>query len=245
MKLAAMQPYFFPYLGQFDLLNMADMWIAYDPAQFIRHGWVNRNRVLHPTSGWQYIIVPVKKHSRITPINQIEIAGGAWKTQIFKQLQHYRIDAPFYGQVIRFLEEVFAEDETSLAKLNSTLFRKTARRLGIQTPVYIFSELGRSIEPARGPENLALEICRAVGASEYINSPGGVHLYSPERFVEHGVRLTIQTFTTMPYSCGRFQFEPNLSIIDVMMWNSPEQIKHYLDTFRLNTGNNRHGDFHA
>lgn len=233
MKLAAMQPYFFPYLGHFDLLNQADVWIVYDAAQYIRHGWVNRNRVLHPASGWWYITVPVKKHPLKTPINQIAIASTDWKAQVFKRLEHYHMDAPFYGEVIGFLEEGFSGDEISLAKLNAVLFRATASRLGIQTPIYVFSEMGLSIEPAGGAEGLALALCRAVGAAEFINPPGGVNLYSPEKFAEQGIKLTIQSFTNMIYTCGRFQFIPGLSIIDVMMWNSTERIKNYLDTFRL------------
>jgi hypothetical protein len=106
--IAAMQPYFFPYLGHFDLLNMADLWIVYDPSQYIRHGWVNRNRTLHPTSGWQYITVPLKKHPYTTPINQIEISDDdGWIVKIFRRLEHYRMDAPYYSQVIRFLEDSF------------------------------------------------------------------------------------------------------------------------------------------
>ena len=232
MKLAAMQPYFFPYLGQFDLLNKVDMWIAYDPAQYIRHGWVNRNRVLHPTSGWQYIVVPLKKHPHTIPINQMEIADFNWKPQIFKQLQHYHMDAPFYAQVIHFLEGVFSVEEANLSRLNVALFRATACLLGIQTPIHMFSEMGLSIS-ASGPEGLALAICRAIGASEYNNPPGGADLYSPAGFSGNGIKLTIQSFTPMTYPCGRFEFIPNLSIIDVMMWNSPQQIKHYLEASRL------------
>jgi hypothetical protein len=241
MKLAVMQPYFFPYLGQFDLLNHVDEWIAYDSAQYIRHGWVNRNRVLHPTSGWQYITVPLKKHPYTTPINQTEITSEAWKGQIFKQLQHYHMDAPYYKEVICFLEDGLAAEETSLAALNVALFRKTARRLGIETPIEIFSEMDLPMEPLRGPENLALAICRAAGANEYINPPGGANLYSPASFIRHGIKLTIQSFTPMPYSCGRFEFIPNLSVVDVMMWNSSEAIKYYLDTFRLIERNDKHG----
>lgn len=241
MKLAANQPYFFPYLGQFDLLNRADVWIAYDVAQYIRHGWVNRNRVLHPSSGWQYISVPLKKHSYTTPINQIEIAGDDWKKEIFKRLDHYHMEAPFYKEVIRLLEEGFSEAESNLAKLNARLFRLTARRLGIQTPIHVFSEMGWSLS-ASGPQNLALELCRAVGASEYFNPAGGAHLYSARDFAEKGVQLTIQSFSPMMYSCGRFEFVPDLSIIDVMMWNSPEQIKHYLDAFRAERSEARQED---
>jgi len=228
-----MQPYFFPYLGHFDLINQADVWIVYDAAQHIRHGWVNRNRVLHHTSSWQYILLPLKKHPYTTPINQIEISSDLdWKTRLLRQLEHYHMDAPYYAQVIGFLEECLSTPENNLARFNTELFRKTCLRLGIDKPIHVFSEMNLAMEPAQGPEDLALGICQAAGASEYINPPGGAGLYNAERFAEHGIKLTIQSFTNMVYDCGRFQFEPDLSIIDVMMWNSPEQIKHYLETFR-------------
>jgi hypothetical protein len=233
MKLAAMQPYFFPYLGMFDLLNQVDVWIAYDPGQYIRHGWVNRNRVLHPVAGWQYITLPLQQHSHSAAINALYISGENWKGEIFKRLDHYHMDAPYYHQVIHFLQDGLSSGETNLARLNVALFRATARRLGISTPIYVFSEMGISLGAARGPEDLALAITQAMHASEYVNPPGGKCMYSPSKFSANGLKLTIQSFTPMMYSCGRFQFEPNLSIIDLMMWNSPEQIKHYLDTFRL------------
>ena len=89
MVLGIMQPYFFPYLGYFDLINRCDKWIVFDTPQYIRHGWINRNRILHPQQGWQYIIVPVKKHKRDTPINQIEIVPPAlWSPRILGQLMH-------------------------------------------------------------------------------------------------------------------------------------------------------------
>jgi hypothetical protein len=234
VKLAAMQPYFFPYLGHFDLANQADMWIVYDVAQYIRHGWVNRNRVLHPTSGWQYIVVPVRKHRYTAPINQIEIVSEIdWKTSIFRKLQHYHMDAPCYSEVIRFLGDCFSGSECNLARLNVDLFRRTCRCLGIGTPIHVVSEMNLTLAPAHGPEELALSLCQAVGASEYINPPGGAALYNADRFVERGITLTIQSFENMPYDCGRFRYEPALSIIDVMMWNSPGRIKHYLETWRL------------
>lgn len=233
MKLAAMQPYFFPYLGHFDLINQADMWIAYDVAQYIRHGWVNRNRVLHPASGWWYITVPVRRHHYTTPINQIEISDKFdWQARLFRQLDHYHTDAPYYAEVISFLKTCFADSEHNLARFNVELFRNTCRRLGIDKPIYVFSEMHLSIDQHRNPQDLALCICLAMGANEYINPPGGAELYDAALFHEHGIQLTIQSFTNMPYTCGRFQYEPALSIIDVMMWNSPEQIKHHLDTFR-------------
>ena len=91
-----MQPYFFPYLGYFHLINSVDEWIIFDTPQYIRHGWVNRNRILHPKSGWLYITVPLVKHPQNTPINEIKIANQKdWKRLILAQLNHYK-KIPFY-----------------------------------------------------------------------------------------------------------------------------------------------------
>jgi hypothetical protein len=230
MRLAVMQPYFFPYLGQFDLINRADMWIVYDVAQYIRHGWVNRNRVLHPASGWQYVIVPLKKHPHTALINRLEISTDVdWQTRVFRQLQHYRTDAPYYSEVIGFLEECLTDPEHNLARLNIKTLRLVCQRLGITTPIHVFSEMDLAVETGHGPQAVALGICRAVGASEYINPPGGVGLYNAAEFAAQGIQLTIQSFMPLVYACGRYQYEPALSIIDVMMWNSVDTIKHYLD----------------
>ena len=233
MILAAMQPYFFPYLGQFDLLAQADLWLAYDQAQFIRHGWVNRNRVLHPSTGWQYISVPLKKHPYTIPICEVEISPlYDWREDLFKRLGHYRKEAPYYRQVIAFLEELLAPPEENLSRLNVALFRAVAKLLEISTPIVVFSQMGLGITPEHGPENLAMQLCHAIGADEFINPPGGAALYDPARLASNGIRLRIQSFSNMTYPCGRYPFEPALSILDVLMWNTVEQVRQYLDLSR-------------
>jgi hypothetical protein len=234
MKLAVMQPYFLPYLGYFDLANSVDSWIVYDASQYIRRGWMNRNRVLHPASGWQYITAPVKKHRLGTPIHQIEVATGVeWKTRLFRQLEHYRVNAPHYDAVISLLKDALAESDPRLARLDTCLFQRTCQGLGITTPIRVFSEMNLPIGPVQSAEELALAICRAVGATEYINRPGGAGQFLEANFARQGIKLTIQSFTNMVYPCGRYRFEPDMSIVDTLMWNPPEAIKRHLDTFRM------------
>ena len=80
MKLGIMQPYFFPYLGYFDLINYSNRWIIFDTVQYIRHGWINRNRILKPGEDWQYISVPLVKHQREILIKDVEISANQdWK----------------------------------------------------------------------------------------------------------------------------------------------------------------------
>lgn len=147
------------------------------------------------------------------------------------------MDAPYYAQVIRLLKECFADSEDDLMRLNARLLRVICKQLGIETPIFMFSEMNLPIAPVQTINDLALEISRVVGASEYVNRPGGAELFDETTFSENGVKLTIQSFTNMVYDCSRFKFEPGLSLIDVMMWNSCEKIKHYLDTFRESESN--------
>ena len=236
MKLGIMQPYFFPYLGYFDLINQADAWIAFDTPQYMRHQWVNRNRILHPNSGWQYITVPIKKHRQQIPINLVEIANSAWHGRILRQLQHYKNKAPYYQQVIDFLSACFAETSPNLSATNILLLQKTCQHLAITTPIHTFSQMNLMLEDEiKAPGDWALSIAQAVGAAEYINPPGGAELFDAPAFQKNRIKLTIQAFTHMVYTCQPYEFEPGLSIIDVMMWNSRESIKHYLDTFRQTT----------
>src|SRR5665648_86327 len=91
MKVGIMQPYFFPYLGYFSLIKNTEQFILFDPVQFIKHGWIERNRILKPQGDWQYISVPLVKHSRDTIIKDIQISNtNDWKQTIFAQLVHYK-----------------------------------------------------------------------------------------------------------------------------------------------------------
>jgi hypothetical protein len=189
---------------------------------------------LHPSSGWQYIVVPLKKHHYTTPINQVEILNSTdWTGLILRQLGHYKKNAPYYAQVIAFLEDCFSDSEEKLAELNTKLFQKTCSYLGIDKPIRGYSKMNLTLKgPVNSPGDWGLRIAQSAGASEFINRPGGAAFLDENSFLEHGIKLTIQSFTNMTYDCGRYKFEPDMSIIDVMMWNSCEQIKHYLDTFR-------------
>ena len=233
MKLALMQPYFFPYLGYLDLIYQSDLFVIFDTAQYIRRGWVNRNRVLHQKQGWQYITVPVKKHSRDTSIQRIEIIDGdAWREKILGQLQHYKRYAPFFPKVNELIKDSLYSEETSLARLNVKSLSLVCTYLEIPFNFKYFSELNVSLGPIEGPSDWALRLSEALGADEYINPPSGTALYDPSRFNARGIKLTIRHLPPMYYDCKNYEFIPSLSIIDVMMWNEPEKIRAYLELHR-------------
>jgi hypothetical protein len=233
MKLGLMQPYFFPYLGYFDLIYQTDLWIVFDTVQYIRRGWMNRNRVLHPHQGWQYITVPVRKHPRHTPIRAIRIADDLpWRQKIMGQLQHYRKHAPYFSQTMDLVTSCLESHETSLARLNVRCLQRVCEYLDLDFNVRFLSEMNLQLGPINAPDDWALQIALALGAEEYVNPPGGEGLYDAQKFADAGVKLTIRHLPPMEYACPGYEFIPNLSIIDVLMWNDPAQVRAHLERHR-------------
>jgi len=229
MKLGIMQPYLVPYPGYFELIHRCDEWIVFDTAQYIRHGWVNRNRILHPTEGWQYWGVPVNKHSRDTPIQEVRISSHTnWRERMLGQLAHYQNKAPFFTDVYRLVSEALQPSFESLARLDIHLLEHCCRYLGISFKYRVLSAMDIPLPHISQPGDWALEISSALGASEYLNPPGGQALFSPAAFESRGIKLTLQKPRPLIYPTPGYQFVPDLSILDAMMWCSPKVISQYL-----------------
>jgi hypothetical protein len=231
--LGIMQPYFFPYLGYFDLINCSDRWIVFDTVQYIRHGWVNRNRIHHPQNGDLYILVPLKKQPRETVIKDVIIADDQdWRSKILGQFNHYRKTAPYFAQTAAFLEDCLSIREPSLSRLNGMILEKTCARLGIPFQFQYYSEVNLQIGEVAGPGDWALRIAQALEAREYVNPPGGVDLFDPEKFKAANIQLTIRSIPAFEYPTRGYPYIPDLSILAVMAFNTPEQIKAFLDRQR-------------
>jgi hypothetical protein len=237
MKLGIMQPYFFPYLGYFYLLHSVDLFIVYDTVQFIKQGWINRNRILHPNkSGWQYISAPLDRasfHSSYqTPIMDVKIANSRqWKQHVLGQLEHYKKAAPFANETMEFVKECLAEDVASISKLDVSILGQCSKLLKLNFQYRYCSELEIALDPQHSAEERVLDLCEYFGAEEYVNLPGGLNLYHSEKFKNRNIKLTIQNLPTYIYDTNPYTFEPNLSIIDLLMWKRPEDIDRYLEDY--------------
>jgi hypothetical protein len=235
MKVAIMQPYFFPYLGYFDQIHNVDLFVIYDTVQYIKQGWINRNRILHPgRSGWCYIIVPMDSksfnHSYKTNIVDVKISKNEpWKEHIVAQLAHYRKTAPYFRETDEFVKECLEIEQSFISKFNAYILQKCADLIGINFQYEFCSNLNVKLDEERTAEQRILDICQSLGATEYVNLPGGVDLYHPYAFERRGIKLTFRKLPLLTYPTGHYTFEPNLSIIDVLMWNRSEDIKRYLD----------------
>jgi len=163
MRLGIMQPYFLPYIGYFDLVYRTDRWVVFDTVQYIRHGWVNRNRILHPKKGWLYITVPTEKHSRDTPICEVRIReDGRWRDKILGQLQHYKRKAPYFQSVYDLVASCMQDNGGSLAELNVSGLVRVCSYLGIPLNHSVFSRMDLELGPIEGPGDWALRISESM-----------------------------------------------------------------------------------
>jgi hypothetical protein len=235
MKLGIMQPYFFPYLGYFDLINQCDQWLVFDIVSYSHKSWMNRNRILKPTHGWQYISLPIeKKHSGM--LIQDTIVKDVEKTQqrILAQLVHYKKKAPFYNEVYQLVINSFQyRHSNSLVDINISAMQEVCHYLAIPFKYNVCSSMNMTLPDIHDPGHWALEIATLQGANAYINASGGKQLFNPDEYKKRGIELYFTEMSAFNYTCQGYDFIPNLSIIDVMMWNAPEKISSYLHSLRI------------
>ncbi len=221
-----MQPYFFPYMGHFSLIASVDKWIVFDVTQYTPKTWMNRNRILHPKTGWQYVTVPLANSSisiRTSEAKVLDLAEA--KKSIIGKLTHYKKNAPYFYAVNKIIQRAFDScSDDSLVSLNVSALNSVCEYLQIPFSYQIASELALHYPSDLGPGDWAPYICEVLGATEYVNPAGGKALFDTSVFQQRGVSLFFAEFEEFRYVTTPYIYEPSLSIIDVMMWNSPEDI---------------------
>ncbi|MEY8283637.1 WbqC family protein [Lachnospiraceae bacterium 50-23] len=236
MKVGIMQPYFFPYIGYYSLIDQVDKFILLGDVQFIRHGWIERNRILRPDEGWQYISVPLEKHSQQASIDSICIRNKErWKEKIYGQLSMYKW-APYYKKVLDLMKTCIEPEQRTITELNRHSLSASCEYLEIDTPIVLFSEMNLAIEAPGSADEWALNICNAMPerVEEYWNPPGGKAFFDISKYENEGIRVRFQKMTDCRYRQGRRQvFEPWLSIVDVMMFNNVFEIKDMMKNFEF------------
>lgn len=229
-RVGIMQPYFFPYLGHFSLIANVDRWIVFDLAQYTPKSWMNRNRVLHPSNGWMYVTAPVQGSSRSKRINEVVLhtANDALRSLI-GSLAHYKRKARFYDEVLALVCTAFSTRQgDTLVDIDTAALVAVADYLGLRFEYDICSELGLDLENVAHPGEWALRIARGVGAREYLNPLGGSHLFRADDFQAAGIALRFLDMPPFRYDPAPYQYVPNLSVLDVLMWNNPSEIRNFV-----------------
>jgi len=215
MRLAIMQPYLFPYVGYYGLINAVDKFVFYDDVSFIKNGWINRNRILLNGKP-HYLTVPLLAASSHKSICSTQIQPHlTWQRQCFELLRHAYIRAPHFETTLELIKSVFGEEDNSIAAIARKSVMMTSKALSIDTE-FVLSSSFYSNHHLSGLDRV-IDICIREGASEYINLPGGRHLYQEADFSAHGIQLSFMDVCFTSYPQSSTPFVPGLSVIDPLM----------------------------
>jgi len=227
MRIGIMQPYFLPYIGYFQLIASVDQFILYDNIKYTKKGWINRNRFLQNGKDEMFSL-SLRKDSDFLDICERELAADFDGEKLLQKIRGAYLRAPYFEQTYPLIERVIRYSEPNLFLFLQHSIKQVCAQLGITTKITTSSEVEINHQ-LRGQVRV-LELCKALDATCYINTMGGIDLYSKKNFQERGIELKF--IKSKPFNYAQFenQFIPWLSIIDVMMFNPPSAIQNRLKT---------------
>lgn len=233
MKLAIMQPYFFPYLGYYQLMESVDKFVIYDDVSYIKNGWINRNRILSNGSS-HYITIPVSGGSCNNNINTVKI--DKTKKNIIKKTittieQSYK-KAIYFDEVYSVIRDVLLDDYEFISEMSVASLLAIKEQLGISTEIVLTSAEYKNNNLAA--QERVVDINIKEKATMYINAEGGQALYDSQTFKKNGVTLKFIVPHLTPYNqIDIIDFVPALSIIDVAMNNGWAKTKMLINSYEL------------
>lgn len=232
MRCAIMQPYVFPYIGYFQLITAADKFVFYDDVNFIKGGWINRNNILINNEK-KLISFPCIKASPNKQINQVKINTGSKEyTKMLKTIALNYKKAPFFSDVYALIHRVLTSNYINIGMFAQQSIVEVLRYLDIEKEFLTSSESFAETKRMSKADRL-ISICKDLDSVHYINTIGGQAIYQKEYFQANGIKLSFLKSNAGSYAQFRENFVPNLSIIDVLMFNSVKAIHEMLNKYEL------------
>lgn len=235
MKIAVMQPYIFPYIGYWQLINAVEKFVILDDVNYIVRGYINRNCILLNGKPYRFTI-PIEKASQNKLIMETRLNFTQDKKRDFLLTVHNAyMKAPNYDSVMPLIESIINNKERELTAFIKFSFEKIMEYLNIQTEILCSSKIKKG-QGLKGEERI-IEICKKLGADVYVNPCGGRKLYQKEKFKKENIELLfLDTCTNeIVYRQNQETFEKNLSIIDILFFNKIDDIRFFLDRYCLNS----------
>jgi len=235
MKVAIMQPYFLPYIGYFQLINAVDKFIIYDDVNYIKQGWINKNNILVQSKSFSFTI-PLESPSSYTKIKDIKVSNKqyeTWKRKIILTIQQNYKKAPYFFQSFDLVSDILNQyiEGISISEFNYLSLKKIVIYLNINTKIIQTSAVYNNCN-LKGQDRI-IDICIKENVSTYINPIGGIELYDKSDFKKENIDLNFIKTDNIEYKQLGEDFVPWLSILDVLMFNSIDEIKNLLNKFTL------------
>ena len=233
MSVAMMQPYLFPYLGYFQLLNAVDVFIFADDVNFIKGGFIHRNKILFQNEEY-YITVPCEKKSQNKLINEVCLSKKTkgYPDNILLTIKQAYAKAPFFTDVFPIIESIFNSGIDNISTIAAASVESVSKYLELNVD-FKFSSV--SFNHTKGQERSIrlINITKDLGGTTYINPIGGANIYNKEYFESQGIKLDFLESEAITYPQFNDKFIPRLSIIDVLMFNSREDVNKLLNKYRI------------
>lgn len=230
MKIGIMQPYFWPYLGYFQLLHAVDQYVIYDKIKYTKRGWINRNRYLCSGKA-RYFTIPIAKDADELDICERRVADHFDRRKLKAQIQAAYCKAPYFQEIFPLFCACVDCLEENLFQFLFYSIKTIVSYLEIDTKIIISSELQIGHE-TRGKEKV-LAICHKLHADTYINPVGGKSLYRKQDFMQEGMQLYFLEMKEFTYPQFGETFVENLSILDLLMFCSKKEVIRLLEQYRL------------
>lgn len=233
MKLAIMQPYFMPYIGYFQLINLVDKFVFYDDVTFIKQGWINRNQILINDQA-KLFSVPLSNASSHTLIKDVlisDIRYEKWKKSFLSTIMFNYKKAKNYEIVEALIERILLTPPKTISDLAIKSVIEISNYLDLDTEFDVSSKNYGNAHLSG--QDRVLDICQKENANTYINPIGGIQLYSKDIFSERKIELMFLSAHKTIYKQLSSDFIPFLSIIDVLMFNDKKQVLEMLNDFEL------------
>lgn len=231
MKLGIMQPYFFPYIGYWQLINEVDKYIVLDDVTFIKQGYINRNNILSQNKGLKInILVDGISSNKLICDHELN-KHPKWRKKLLSTFRQNYSKAPYFDEIFPLVESCVLYEDSNLANYLFFQISTIAEYLGIDTEIVLNSKNVQKCEYTA--QSRILEMAKEEKATTYINAIGGQELYSKELFKNNGIELKFLETKSINYKQFGDEFIPSLSIIDILMFNSLEEVKQLLNKKEL------------
>lgn len=230
-SIAIMQPYLFPYIGYFHLMQAVDIFVLFDDVNFIKKGWINRNNILLEDQAYSWTL-PLSKASQNRLINEHKIFESELsKVKLLNLFERAYRKAPYYEAVFPILSKILQNEEVNIAKFIRFSLEELSAYMGLQTHFVFSSDLKKDKDlPA---QERIMQMIQSLNGTRYCNAIGGQELYDRKAFASKDIELCFVRSNSIGYKQWNQTFTPFLSIVDVLMFNDHTEIKKHLCNYEL------------
>jgi hypothetical protein len=231
MKLAIMQPYLFPYIGYYQLMNLVDNFIIYDDVTYINKSWINRNRILLNKEEF-YFTIPLRNKSQNILIKDLKLAMDVkWKKNFMQTLTHAYSKAPYFGNIYSLINTILDTENLYFRDLYYNSFSIINKYLDINSRLLESSKI--FLDKKFKGEQKIIALCLNQGASSYYNLSGGKNLYDNNNFNLNNIELKFIKPRIQEQKTNKYLFSRGLSIIDDLMFCEKSELKRQLMEFNI------------